>query len=37
LAERDPKAKTVKPEDLVDDRFIREFDQSGFIDGLYKK
>jgi NitT/TauT family transport system substrate-binding protein len=37
LAEREPKAKTIKPEDLVDDRFIKELDQSGFIDGLYKK
>lgn len=35
LAERDPKARTIKPEDLVDLRFIRELDQSGFIDSLY--
>jgi len=37
LAERDPRAKTVKPEQFVDFTFIRELDQSGFIDGLYKK
>ncbi len=37
VAEKDPKAKTVKPEDLVDLRFIRELDQSGFIDNLYRK
>jgi len=37
LAERDPRAKTVKPEQFVDATFIREFDQSGYIDGLYKK
>jgi NitT/TauT family transport system substrate-binding protein len=37
LAERDPRAKTVKPEQFVDFSFIRELDQSGFIDGLYKK
>jgi NitT/TauT family transport system substrate-binding protein len=37
LAERDPRAKTVKPEQFVDNSFIRELDQSGFIDGLYKK
>jgi ABC-type nitrate/sulfonate/bicarbonate transport system substrate-binding protein len=37
LAERDPRAKTVKPEQFVDMSFIRELDQSGFIDGLYKK
>lgn len=37
LAERDPRAKTVKPEQFVDFSFIRELDQSGFIDGLYKR
>jgi ABC-type nitrate/sulfonate/bicarbonate transport system substrate-binding protein len=25
-----------KPEDFYDDRFVRELDQSGYIDGLYK-
>ena len=37
LAERDPKAKAIKPEELVDIRFIKELDQNGFIDGLYKR
>jgi NitT/TauT family transport system substrate-binding protein len=37
LAERDPRAKTVKPEQFIDATFIRELDQSGFIDSLYKK
>ena len=37
IAERDPRAKTAKPEQFVDASFIRELDQSGFIDGLYKK
>lgn len=37
LAEKDPKARAVKPEDLVDTRFIKELDQSGFIDSLYRK
>lgn len=37
LADKDPKVKTVKPEDLVDMRFIKELDQSGFVDGLYKR
>jgi hypothetical protein len=37
LAERDPRAKNVKPEQFVDMTFIRELDQSGYIDGLYKK
>jgi NitT/TauT family transport system substrate-binding protein len=36
LAETDPKAKAAKPEDFVDMRFIKELDESGFIDGLYK-
>jgi len=31
------KGKPGKPEDFVDMSFIRELDQSGFIDGLYKK
>jgi NitT/TauT family transport system substrate-binding protein len=37
LAERDPRAKNVKPEQFVDLTYIKELDQSGFIDGLYKK
>jgi NitT/TauT family transport system substrate-binding protein len=37
IGERDPRAKTAKPEQFVDLTFIRELDQSGFIDGLYKK
>jgi NitT/TauT family transport system substrate-binding protein len=36
LAEKDPKAKAAKPEDFVDVRFIKELDESGFIDDLYK-
>jgi ABC-type nitrate/sulfonate/bicarbonate transport system substrate-binding protein len=31
------KGKPGKPEDFVDMSFIRELDQSGYIDGLYKK
>ena len=37
IAERDARAKSAKPEQFVDMSFIRELDQSGFIDGLYKK
>ena len=33
----DPKAKNAKPEDFVDMRFIKELDESGFIDKLYKR
>jgi NitT/TauT family transport system substrate-binding protein len=36
LAHTDPKAKAAKPEDFVDMRFIKELDESGFIDELYK-
>ena len=32
----EPKAKEAKPEDFVDMRFIKELDESGFIDNLYK-
>jgi NitT/TauT family transport system substrate-binding protein len=32
----DPKAKSAKPEDFVDMRFIKELDDSGYIDKLYK-
>ena len=37
LAQTDPKAKAAKPEDFVDMSFIKELDQSGYIDSLYKK
>jgi hypothetical protein len=37
LAERDPRAKTAKPEQFVDATFIQELDKSGYIDALYKK
>jgi len=37
LGEKDPKARALKPEDLVDLRFIKELDQSGFIDALYAR
>jgi NitT/TauT family transport system substrate-binding protein len=36
LAQTEPKAKAAKPEDFVDMRFIKELDESGFIDELYK-
>jgi NitT/TauT family transport system substrate-binding protein len=31
-----PKAKTVKPEELIDDSILRKLDQGGFIDALYR-
>ena len=36
LAQTDAKAKAAKPEDFVDMRFIKELDESGFINDLYK-
>ena len=36
LAQTDPKAKAAKPEDFVDIRFVKELDDSGFVDDLYK-
>jgi ABC-type nitrate/sulfonate/bicarbonate transport system substrate-binding protein len=33
----DPKAKGAMAEDFVDLRFIKEFDESGYIDKLYKR
>jgi ABC-type nitrate/sulfonate/bicarbonate transport system substrate-binding protein len=37
VAERDPRAKSAKPEQFVDASFIKELDQSGYIDALYKR
>lgn len=36
LAEENPKAKSAKPDDFIDKRFIKELDESGYIDGLYR-
>jgi ABC-type nitrate/sulfonate/bicarbonate transport system substrate-binding protein len=36
IADENPKAKTSRPEQFVDTRFIKELDDSGYIDGLYK-
>ncbi|HUK40248.1 MAG TPA: NrtA/SsuA/CpmA family ABC transporter substrate-binding protein [Candidatus Acidoferrales bacterium] len=33
----EPKAKDVSPEEFADSSFVKELDQSGFTDGLYKK
>ncbi|HXG53145.1 MAG TPA: ABC transporter substrate-binding protein [candidate division Zixibacteria bacterium] len=37
LARTNPKAKTARPEDFIDARFVEEFDKSGYIDSLYAK
>ena len=36
LASRNPKAKGQDPRRFFDDRFVRELQASGFIDGLYR-
>jgi ABC-type nitrate/sulfonate/bicarbonate transport system substrate-binding protein len=37
IADDNPKAKAARPQDFVDARFVKELDDSGFIDGLYKR
>jgi hypothetical protein len=37
LPEKDPKAKAAKPEEFADSGFIKDLDQSRYIDGLYKR
>ena len=37
IAARDPKAKTVNPESFMDNRFVKQLEDSGFIQGLYPK
>ena len=36
LAAGNPAARAAKPEDFVDMRFVKELDDSGFIDRLYR-
>jgi ABC-type nitrate/sulfonate/bicarbonate transport system substrate-binding protein len=35
MAATNPKAKSAKPQDFIDARFVEEFDKSGYIDSLY--
>jgi len=37
LGEKDPKARAAKPEEFADMSVIKEFDDNGFIDALYRK
>jgi ABC-type nitrate/sulfonate/bicarbonate transport system substrate-binding protein len=37
LSEGDPKARAAAPEEFADMSFVKELDDSGFIDGLYKQ
>jgi len=36
LAEKDPKAETVKVDSIIDNQFVRELETSGFINNLYR-
>jgi NitT/TauT family transport system substrate-binding protein len=36
LSERNPKAKDLDPNKFFDDRFVRQFQASGFIESLYR-
>ena len=37
VAVRDPRAKSVNPESFIDNRFVKQLEDSGFISGLYPK
>jgi NitT/TauT family transport system substrate-binding protein len=37
LGEKDSKVRSMKPEEFVDMSIIKEFDDNGFIDALYRK
>ncbi len=37
VAQSDPRAKTVRPQDLVDRRYLDEMEKSGFFDKLWAK
>jgi ABC-type nitrate/sulfonate/bicarbonate transport system substrate-binding protein len=37
LAQRNPKAKSAKPEDFVDMSFVKKLDEEGFFERLYKR
>lgn len=36
IAATNPRAREAKPEQFYDSRFVRELDQSGYIDTLYR-
>ena len=37
VAQTDPRAKKVKPQELIDSRYLDEMDKSGFMDQLWGK
>jgi hypothetical protein len=36
IGEKNPAAKTAKPEQFIDISFVKELDESGYIDSLYR-
>ena len=37
IRQRNPQVPNVKPQEFMDNRFIKELDESGFIKSLYAK
>jgi hypothetical protein len=37
VAQTDPRAKKIKPQELVDNRYLDEMERSGFFDQLWAK
>jgi hypothetical protein len=37
VAQTDPRAKNVKPQELIDSRYLDEMEKSGFFDQLWAK
>jgi hypothetical protein len=37
MGENEPRAKKANPEDFVETRFVKELDETGFIDRLYQR
>jgi hypothetical protein len=37
VAQVDPRAKKVKPQELIDNRYLDEMEKSGFFDQLWAK
>jgi hypothetical protein len=35
MAERDPRARTAKPEQFIDGTILRDIEKSGFVASLY--
>jgi hypothetical protein len=37
VAQTDPRARDLKPDDVADNRYVQELDSSGFIQRLYEQ